>query len=121
VAVVALLVRLRPFERLGVYLGQRTLGVYVLHALLVQLLYVAGVGPLAAGVRWLVGHELLALLYPVVVTALLILACLGLETLLRRTGAGWLFLLPAPLRDRLEPPVAAVSTATAPAHPGRAA
>jgi uncharacterized membrane protein YcfT len=121
VAVVALLVRLRPFERLGVYLGQRTLGVYVLHALLVQLLYVAGGGPLAPGVRWAAGHELPALLYPVVVTVLLILACVGLETLLRRAGAGWLFLLPAPLRDRLEPPTGTDGAAPAPVHPGRAA
>jgi uncharacterized membrane protein YcfT len=113
VAVVALLVRLRPLERLGVYLGQRTLGVYVIHALLVQLLYVVGVGPFAPELRGLAQNELLALLYPVVVTAVVILACLGLEQLLRRAGAGWLFLLPAPLRDRLEQPVASAAAPTA--------
>jgi len=104
IAVVTLLIRVRPVARLGVYLGQRTLGVYVLHALLVQLLVVVGLGPLAGWTDWVAGHTVLALAYPLVVMVLLIGLCLALEQGLRRAGGGWLFLLPAALRGRLERP-----------------
>ncbi len=104
VAVVALLVRLPPVARLGVYLGQRTLGVYVMHALLVQLLVVASVGPLLGVVKQIAGSTVLALIYPLALMSVLIMVCLGLEKALRAAGAGWLFLLPAAIRHRLERP-----------------
>jgi len=43
----------------------------------------------------------------VAVLVLVVVTCLGLEKLLRRAGAGWLFGLPAPVRDRLERPALA--------------
>lgn len=120
VAVVALLVRLPPMARLGVYLGQRTLGVYVMHALLVQLLVVASVGPLLGVIEFIATNTALALIYPLALMAVLIVVCLGLEKALRAAGAGWLFLLPAPIRLRLEGPARQVGApVVTPVDPAR--
>lgn len=105
--------------RLGVgrwlgWLGRRTLPVYLLHlpviGVLVQLspqapLPVAGPvvpgGALGAvGVGDVVAAAV-AVVYPLLVTLLVTAASLAVHHLLRRTGLGWLFALPAPLRRAL--------------------
>ena len=102
VAVVALVARWRPLGAVGAYLGQRTLGVYVIHALMAQLLVVFAAGPAAGLVSSVAASTVLSLCYPPVMTVAVIVVCLGLDKGLRRMGAGWLFVLPNVLRTRLE-------------------
>ncbi len=74
-------------------LGRRTLPVYVLHLPLVALVHVAS-GRLVPDGSGAAGSVLLALGYPVVVTAVVLVLCLVLQRLLQRAGATWLFEAP---------------------------
>ncbi|WP_170981516.1 acyltransferase family protein [Nocardioides dongxiaopingii] len=83
-------------------LGRRTLPVYVLHLPLVALVHLAAadlvVGPVARSLP-------LAVLYPVLVSAVVVVACLALHRLAGALGAWWLFTAPwsgraAPARAR---------------------
>lgn len=83
-------------------LGRLTLPVYVLHLPLVALLH--------AGTQQWIGEDsaasrslLLAAAYPLVSTALVVVACLLLRRLLVDAGAGWLLEAPWTRRGRLAP------------------
>ena len=115
VVAVALAVRWGPARRLGVALGQRTLGVYVLHPLLI------GVGLVAAR-TWggdalddLLADRATALLYPIVVTVVVIAVAMGIQALLVRTPLAFLFAMPEPLRARFGRGDRVSATPTAPA------
>ena len=74
-------------------LGRRTLPIYVLHLPLLALLHTVSRHRLASAAPL---HPVLAVLDPLLVTALLVAACLGLHHGLQRAGARWLFELPGP-------------------------
>lgn len=79
------------------WLGRRTLRVYVLH---VAILAVVVHTPLSPALASPAGTVVATLLFPVLVTAGVVLLCLGLHAVLVRLGFGFLFDLPAfPLRD----------------------
>ncbi|CAN5214686.1 acyltransferase [soil metagenome] len=96
------------------WIGRRTLRVYVLHLIvlvaLVQL-------PLALGEDDVLGL-ISALGYPIVMTGLVVAACLGLHQLLVRLRLGWLFALPARLNQRLAAGAEAVDETGQPAPAG---
>ena len=91
--VAATLARVPRLGALLAGLGRQTLPVYVLHLPLVALVHLASVrlvGQGSAPARWLP----LALLYPVLVTTLVLAVCLALHAGLRRLGGTWLFQAP---------------------------
>lgn len=97
-AVARLLCRWAPIRVPFAWIGRRTLGVYVIHWPLVGLLVLWGVGHQAVVAR-LEGNDVLAVLYPLAITAIIVAACLGLESLLKRVGLGVLFEPPRKLAD----------------------
>ncbi|MEU4408925.1 acyltransferase [Streptosporangium sp. NPDC023963] len=74
-------------------LGRRTLPVYVIHMPLLALLHLALVPPLSAGMDGGL-RIVLAVVEPVVLTALVVWLCLALHRLLLKLRATWLFDLP---------------------------
>lgn len=84
--------RLRRVGPLLSRLGQQTLPIYVIHMPLLALVAAALVGPFSALGT---GPQLaLAVLLPVVLTAVLVSVCLTLHTWLLSAGATWMFELP---------------------------
>ncbi|GIG28917.1 acyltransferase family protein [Cellulomonas marina] len=102
--------RWAPVRDLGQWLGRRTLGVYVLHPLLIALLLVLQLGPLSGAFAAVVRTPLGGALYPLAVTAVLVATAIGLQHLAERTPARVLFAVPAGLRARVAgtPPQPAV-------------
>lgn len=113
VAVAVQLDRLRRVGPMLARLGQQTLPIYVIHMPLLALVTAAVVGPFSA-----VGTApqlVLAVVLPVVLTALLASVCLTLHSWLMSAGATWLFDLPAfSRRARRGSPA---TTAGSPARP----
>jgi len=93
---VAAAVHIERLHRLGALLarlGRMTLPIYVMHMPMLALVHLALVKPFS---RLGSGPQLvLAVFLPIVLTAVLVAACLGLHSLLQRIGARWLFDLPA--------------------------
>jgi len=92
---VAAAVHIERFRRLGALLarlGRMTLPIYVMHMPMLALVHLVLLKPfsgLGSG-----GQLVLAVFLPIVLTAALVAACLGLHTLLQAMGAKWLFDLP---------------------------
>jgi peptidoglycan/LPS O-acetylase OafA/YrhL len=80
--------------RVGEWVGRRTLGIYVLHFPFVMMLAVMSSGPFVELERSLLSSMALRWYFPLMATAVIVLACLALEEGLRRVGAGWMFRLP---------------------------
>ena len=81
----------RPGEMLAA-LGRKTLPIYVIHMPLVALAHLTLQGPLSGlGAS---AQLVLAVFWPIVLTASIIAICLGLESFLKKIGAKWLFDLP---------------------------
>ena len=82
----------RPFA----WLGQRTLPVYVMHlAVLAVLAHL----PIGIDLGWRPATVALTVVYPLLMTALIALTCLGLQRLLVARGCGFLFAAPPALLD----------------------
>ncbi|MGW4642822.1 acyltransferase family protein [Sphaerisporangium sp. NPDC004334] len=80
------------------WLGRRTLAVYLIHMPVLALLHRALVAPLShAGTQ---ARYVLAVVHPVLMTALVVAVCLLVEAVLRKMGATWLFGLPTWRRAR---------------------
>ena len=92
--------RLRVLREPGAWVGRRTLGIYVLHWPLVALLTWVGVDRTELFDPW-IDSQIIEVLYPIAVTAVIILLCLGLEALLKRVGLGVLFDPPTFVKDRI--------------------
>lgn len=88
-----------PFARVGSFVGQRTLSIYVLHVPLVALLTAMPAAYVEAVRTALIATPALLMVYPLVLMVLLAGICLGLEVLLRRLHLDWLFAMPEPLRE----------------------
>jgi uncharacterized membrane protein YcfT len=82
-------------------LGQNTLPIYVMHIPLLALLHAALLGAFSRASMPV--QLLLAVVLPIVLTALLVSVCLTLNTWLRNAGATWLFDLPKHLPNRSLP------------------
>jgi uncharacterized membrane protein YcfT len=100
VTVVAVAVRWAPVRGLGVALGRRTLVVYVMHPLLIALLMIwtheAG-GDVMGRV---VASGAAAMALPLVVTAAVVAASIGVQLLAERGGLSFLFEMPGAWRRR---------------------
>ncbi len=83
VLVVVLAVRWDPLRRLGLLLGRQTLPIYVLHPLWIAVLLAYAGGPAREVTATTVG----SLLYPPVVTALVVVLCLAVHAAARRAHA----------------------------------
>ncbi|GAB48522.1 acyltransferase family protein [Mobilicoccus pelagius] len=98
----AQLCRWRPWRVVGSWVGRRTLGIYVMHVpVIVAWHFAVELGPLAV-VETLTATSLwFDLLYPVLLTAFVVVVCVGIETLLGTLRLAHLFRLPSRLRRRL--------------------
>lgn len=92
-----------PFlARVGSYFGRNTLPIFLLHMPLI-----AAVRWLAEGraqhlwERWVLPHSLLASLYPVALTALIVTACMAGHRVLKTPALRWSLALPARAASRL--------------------
>ncbi|BCJ52684.1 hypothetical protein Asp14428_41590 [Actinoplanes sp. NBRC 14428] len=102
--------RLKRVAKLLEMLGRNTLPIYVMHMPLLALLHAALLKPFSdAGTPV---QLLLAVFLPIVLTALLVMACLSLRAWIEAAGGTWLFDLPS--RSR---PAAAEAPAEVPAQP----
>ncbi len=102
VVTVGLLVRWSPLRRLGSALGRQTLGVYVLHPLWIALLIVVTDGPFRGAVESALGHPVVSLLYPPVVTALIIAVSMPARRLAEKVRLGRLFQMPSEWRGAVD-------------------
>ncbi len=100
VTVVPLAVRWHPVRRLGAALGQRTLIVYTMHPLLIGVLTIVATGPARKAFERVWATELWAVLYPLVVTLVIVLVCMGFQILAERARLGLLFEMPLRWRMR---------------------
>lgn len=82
----------------GAWVGRRTLGIYVLHWPLVALLTWFGVTRPELFTGWL-GDQALFILYPIAAAAVIIVAAMTLEKLLKAIGLGVLFDPPQMVKD----------------------
>ncbi|MEV6600175.1 acyltransferase [Actinoplanes sp. NPDC051346] len=93
IAAAAQLERQRPVSDLLAKLGRNTLGIYVMHMPLLALMHAALLAPFSeAGTAT---QLVLAVVLPLLLTALLTTVCLSLRTCFEAVGGGWLFDLPA--------------------------
>lgn len=92
-------------RRFGAWIGRRTLAIYVLHFPFIMLLVVLEAEVLS-GAFELLHTPVGGWSYPACITAAIVLLCLIVETVMRRTQASVLFMLPAPLRRAVDPAAA---------------
>jgi uncharacterized membrane protein YcfT len=91
VTAMARVARWAPAGTVMAALGRRTLPIYVLHMPLLALAHRLLLGPLSNSGP---AQPMLALVEPLMMTAALVLACLGLHRAFQAMRAGWLFDLP---------------------------
>ncbi|WP_176489720.1 acyltransferase family protein [Mobilicoccus massiliensis] len=98
----AQLCRWKPWSAVATWIGRRTLGIYVMHVpVIVAVHFAVELGPLAV-VEQLTARSLwFDLLYPVGLTAFVIVVCVWIEKLLGMVRLGHLFRLPSRYRRRL--------------------
>lgn len=107
VAVISAVTRYRPIAVAGSWIGRRTLGIYLLHTPIMDFLVLAFHGPLSPVGPAISKSLPIALIYPLALTAAVIAACVGVESLFRRCGLTFLFQRPGampgpvPTRARL--------------------
>ena len=100
VTVVAIAVRWSPVRRLGVGLGRRTLVVYVIQPLLIPHLTLWTREAGGVLVDRVVASAAAALALPLVVTAAVVAASVGLQVVAERAGLSFLFEMPRSSRQR---------------------
>ncbi|MFI7495992.1 acyltransferase family protein [Kocuria sp. M4R2S49] len=93
--ITAMLVRFRWCARAGRWVGTRTLGIYVLHPVLIIALSILADGPLRSMRTVVADSTALALIYPVATTVLIVSTCVLIERLLIACRLGVLFRAPA--------------------------
>lgn len=103
----AALAQCRPAARLGSFLGQRTLPIYILHVPVLAVLHALFLEPLRFEETGLVSVMAL-ILYPVAATCVIVLVCLVVERVLDRAGFEWLFAAPfrrdpSPILEQVAP------------------
>lgn len=94
VAVISALTRNRAMAAGGSFIGRRTLGIYLLHAPVIDGIVLAFHGPFSPAASAVAGSIPLALIYPLVLTAAVVAACLGLNHLCNACGLEFLFRRP---------------------------
>jgi len=98
----AQLCRWAPWQTVGSWIGRRTLGIYVMHVpVIVAWHFAVELGPLSIVKTLTAGSLWFDLLYPVLLTAIVVVACVGIETMLGKMRLGHLFRLPSRFRRRL--------------------
>lgn len=100
IVLISLLVRWRPFDRVASAVGRRTLPIFVLQLPLIWALF------LLPPVEWSLEFAPVRYLAPVLGTALIVLAALGIHRLIVRGPARVLFALPEAWRTRILHPAA---------------
>lgn len=103
IGLAGLLARVPWYRRLGTWVGRRTLGIYVIHIPVIVVVNWAVAGPLAwlpAATRNSFAFDIA---WPLLLTAVVVASCVGLQSALKRIGLGFLFALPQPIADRLRP------------------
>ena len=86
-------------SRIGTYLGSRTLGIYVIHLPLLAIVHWYVTGPGSGALQPIFKSNLAAAMFPLVVTAALVAASLGIHALLLSGRQRWLFRPPPRLLE----------------------
>ena len=94
VAAISTLTRFRPVAAAGSWVGRRTLGIYLLHTPLIDILVLAFYGPLSPVAPAIANSVPIALVYPLALTGAVVAACVAIEFLLRKCGLTFLFRRP---------------------------
>jgi uncharacterized membrane protein YcfT len=105
-------VRLSDGGRLGrgaEAIGRRTLAIFVLHVPVLAMLHWVATGPGEPLWTTLTASAAVAAVYPVLVTAFVLVACLAAHAGLQRVHLGWLFALPIGRRVATAPESGAVA------------
>lgn len=82
---VILLCQIRILRHFLTFIGTRTLSIYVLHAPLIYLLLLAEQRIWPKGIQALAQNPLMMSAYPLIVTAVIVAVCLGIERITRNT------------------------------------
>lgn len=97
-----LLARVSVYARLGRYVGKHTLGIYVLHIPVIVIIDLGAFGPFATLRELAATQPWIDVLYPVLITAIIVPICIALQMLAPKVGLGFLFALPAPVKHAVE-------------------
>jgi len=84
-------------------IGRRTLPIFLLHGLIIDMLNRTAIGPAGAIFQPVRTHMALAAIYPLAASALVIVVSLMIHRLLLSIGQDWLFALPTPWRRQRLP------------------
>lgn len=97
-----LLARVSGYARLGRFVGRHTLGIYVLHIPVIVIIDLGAFGPFATLRELVATQPWVDVLYPVLISAIIVPICIAVQMLAPKIGMGFLFELPAPLRHTVE-------------------
>lgn len=97
-----MLARVGAYAAVGRFVGRHTLGIYVLHIPVIVVIDLGAFGPfgllrdLVATTPWI------DVLYPMLITLIIVPICIALQMLAPKIGLRFLFEMPAPIRDTVE-------------------
>ena len=94
VAVISALTKNRVMAAAGSWVGKRTLGIYLLHTPVLDVIVLAFQGPLHPAAPVIANSVPLALIYPLALTAAVVSMCIALEYFFKKCGLGFLFRRP---------------------------
>lgn len=94
VPLISAITRYRPIAAAGSWVGRRTLGIYLLHTPVIDVLVLAFHGPLSPVGPAISKSVPVAFFYPLALTGAVIAACVAVEYLLRKCGLTFLFQRP---------------------------
>ncbi|WP_168583299.1 acyltransferase family protein [Gephyromycinifex aptenodytis] len=103
IGLAGLLSKVPLYLAIGSWVGRRTLSIYVMHIPVITIINFAQDGALS----WLSHATATSFAFdaawPLLMTAIVVAICVGLQNLLTRIGLGFLFALPQPVARRLRP------------------
>ncbi|GAB96457.1 fucose 4-O-acetylase-like acetyltransferase [Kineosphaera limosa] len=102
VGITGMLSRARPWAVVGRFIGKHTLGIYVLHIPVIVVINLGQFGPFGTLRDLVATSPLVDVLYPLIITAIIVPICIACQMLAPKVGLGALFAMPAPLRRQTE-------------------
>lgn len=102
VGVTGMLARVAPWAWLGRWIGKHTLGIYVLHIPVIVIIDLGQFGPFAVLRQLVATSEFVDVIYPMLITAIIVPICIFAQMLAPKIGLRALFTMPDPLRERCE-------------------
>lgn len=97
-----MLARVRPYAAVGRFVGKHTLGIYVLHIPVIVVIDLTAAGPLGTLRDLAATNSVVDVLYPLLITAVIVPICITAQMLAPKVGLGALFAMPEPIRAWIE-------------------